>query len=80
MQSLASNTNSVWLSVDYRLSPEFKFPTGLNDCKYVLDYVFKNKNEFSTDKAKLGISGDSCGAHYSALLSNQYVTNITYQS
>ena len=79
MQSLASNTNSVWLSVDYRLSPEFKFPIGLNDCKYVLDYVFKNKNEFSTDKAKLGVSGDSSGGHYAALLTNQFHSIIDYQ-
>jgi len=79
VKSLALNTNSIWISIEYRLSPEFKHPIGFNDCKYVFEYVCNNKSLFSTDKAKLGISGDSCGAHYSALLSNQYYSIIDYQ-
>ena len=79
MKSLATNTSSVWLSVEYRLSPEHKFPVGLNDCKYVLDHVYNNKAEFSSSNAKIGLSGDSSGGHYAALLANEYHSLLDYQ-
>ncbi len=79
VKSLVNCSNTIWLSVEYRLCPEFKFPIGLNDCKHVLDYVYNNKNEFSSDKAKIGVSGDSSGGHYAALLSNQFHSIIDYQ-
>ncbi len=72
-------TSTVWLSVEYRLSPEYKFPVGLNDCKYVLDHVYNNKSDFSSSDAKIGLSGDSSGGHYAALLANEFNSMLDYQ-
>ena len=79
MQSLANSTSTVWLSVEYRLSPEHKYPVGLNDCKYVLDHVYNNKFEFSSSDAKIGLSGDSSGGHYAALIANEFSSILDYQ-
>ena len=55
--TVASATNTVWVSVDYRLGPEHKFDTQIGDCKSVLEWVSKNKAQLSTESAKIGVSG-----------------------
>ena len=57
MASIASKVNTVWLSVDYRLAPEHKFQTQIDDCRSVLEWVAKNKTQFSSESAKIGVSG-----------------------
>ena len=37
---LATESNFIWLSIEYRLSPEFKHPTHINDCCSVLKQVY----------------------------------------
>ncbi len=39
-RKIAKNTNKIVVSIDYRLSPEFKYPTGLNDCKAVINNIY----------------------------------------
>lgn len=77
--SLAKSTNIVWLSVDYRLAPEFKFDTQLEDCRSVLEWLFDNRTQFSSASAKIGVSGDSAGGHYSTILTHEYKKKIDYQ-
>ena len=77
--SLVESTKTVWISVEYRLCPENKFPIPLIDCQSVLEYVAENKKLFSFENARLGICGDSAGAHYCALLSNDHSHLIDYQ-
>jgi acetyl esterase len=67
------------LSVDYRLAPEHTFETQIEDCRSVLEWVAKNKTQFSSDSAKIGVSGDSAGGHYSAILTHEYRNLIDYQ-
>lgn len=76
---LASNSRSVWLSVEMRLCPEVKFPTNLNDCVAVVKYVHSNKEQFSSKDAKLGVCGNSSGGHLSALISHNLPLLIDYQ-
>lgn len=40
---LASRTKSIWLSVEYRLCPEFPYPTPYLDCKRVTEWAHENK-------------------------------------
>ena len=76
---MALKVNTIWLSVDYRLAPEYTFQTQIEDCRSVLEWVAKNKTQFSSDSAKIGVSGDSAGGHYSAILSHEYKNLIDYQ-
>ena len=44
-RKLAQLTGFKVISVDYRLAPEYKFPTPLQDCYKSLIYFFENQEE-----------------------------------
>ena len=69
---IAKSTQTVWLSVEYRLCPENKFPIPISDCQRVLEYVSDNKREFSSEDANVVVSGDSIGGYIIALLCNDF--------
>ncbi|MFZ5609844.1 MAG: alpha/beta hydrolase [Pseudomonadota bacterium] len=58
----------IVVSVGYRLSPEFKFPTGLKDCEAALCWVADHATEFGGDPQRIAIMGDSAGGNLSAVL------------
>ena len=64
---LAKNTNSIVVSVDYRLAPEYPFPNGLVDCYEVVKY-FNSKNSF-LDKKDIILMGDSAGGNLASVVS-----------
>ena len=55
---LALELNSVVIAVEYRLSPEFKFPIPLEDCVLAVEWAIK-----TFPNKKLFISGDSAGGN-----------------
>lgn len=64
---LANNTNSLVISVDYRLAPEYPFPNGLIDCYNVTKY-FYSSNSFMDNK-NIVIMGDSAGGNIASVVS-----------
>ena len=60
---LAEKSGYAVLSVDYRLSPEVKFPGPLNDCYGVTKWVYENSDELNIDKTKISVGGDSAGGN-----------------
>lgn len=77
--SLASASKMIWISVEYRLAPEHKYKTQLTDYKASFEYVEANRDLFSSKDAKIGVAGDSAGAHIAALLAQIYRTRISFQ-
>lgn len=60
---VVENTGGIAVSVDYRLAPENPFPTGLDDCYAVLQWIYNNAESLGGDKEKICISGDSAGGN-----------------
>lgn len=60
---LAESIQHVVFSVDYRLAPEFKFPTPLNDFFTALRYIHENASLFGIDSNRIAVGGDSAGAN-----------------
>lgn len=55
-------------SVEYRLAPEHRFPTPLEDCDQAMDWLIENADEFEIDTNKIAIGGDSAGGNLAACL------------
>ena len=64
---LAQNTNSIVMSIDYRLAPEYPFPNGLIDCYEVTKY-FCSENSFLENK-NIILMGDSAGGNLASVVS-----------
>jgi acetyl esterase/lipase len=56
----------VGVSVQYRLSPETRYPGPLDDCYAGLQWVHGNAAELGVDPARLGIGGQSAGGGLAA--------------
>lgn len=65
---LAAKAGVVCFSVEYRLAPEYKFPTGLEDCYSVCKWVAAHAGEFGIAKDRLAVCGDSSGGNFAAVL------------
>ncbi|MGN0711467.1 MAG: alpha/beta hydrolase [Anaerovoracaceae bacterium] len=65
---LAKNTNSLVISVDYRLAPEYPFPAGLEDCYTVAKFAFEKHKE-GLLPGKFVLMGDSAGGNLAAAVS-----------
>ena len=60
---------AVVVSVDYRLAPEHKFPTAVNDCYAALIYAVENCDKFNAVDDKVALVGDSAGGNLAAVVS-----------
>ncbi|CAB3717652.1 alpha/beta hydrolase [Paraburkholderia rhynchosiae] len=49
------------LSVDYRLAPEYRFPTAVDDAFDALTWLHAHAAEFGIDAKRLAVGGDSAG-------------------
>ena len=56
--SLAIRTQSVWLSVEYRLAPEHKFDTIIGDCASVVDWALDKAHTLTSNLTQVGLLFD----------------------
>ncbi|CAF4549300.1 unnamed protein product [Rotaria sp. Silwood1] len=70
VNSLADATKTIWISVEYRLGPEYKYPIWLDDALDVTQHIIQNKTAYGVNQtAKIGVAGDSAGGMISASIS-----------
>jgi len=65
MRILADRTGAVVVGVDYSLSPEVKFPSGIEECAAVAGYLHAHGAEHGIDPDDISFAGDSGGANMS---------------
>lgn len=61
------------LAIDYRLAPEHPFPAAVDDAIAAFRWVCANAAALGADPTRIGVSGDSAGAHLSCVLSTHLV-------
>ncbi len=66
---LSDVCNAKVISLDYRLCPENEFPTPIEDCLFLWDYVQKNFSKLGVDPHKVALAGDSAGGMISSTMS-----------
>lgn len=67
--ALAQNTGAVVVSVDYRLAPEFKFPTAHEDAYAAYKWVKENAAAIGGNAAKVAVAGESAGGNMAVTVS-----------
>lgn len=65
MRLLAARSGIAVLGIDYRLAPEHKFPTQLDEIAAVLEWLARDGRSVGIDATRLALGGDSAGAHLS---------------
>ena len=56
------------VNVNYALTPQYKFPIGLQQIVKALNWVGENAEKYNFDLDNMCVSGDSAGGYYSAML------------
>ena len=65
-----SSAGFIFISTNYRLSPEITHPGHIEDLARAFAYVWKNCHRWQGDKSRIFLMGHSAGAHLVALLSS----------
>lgn len=68
-RQMTKMSESIFVSIEYRLSPETKFPGPVDDAYSATEWVYKNAKQFNGDPEKLAVAGDSSGGNQAAVVS-----------
>lgn len=66
-RSLAVATQSVVISVDYRLAPRHPYPAAIDDAYAALLWASENASSLGADGSRLMVAGDSAGGNLAAV-------------
>ncbi|KAM9443990.1 LOW QUALITY PROTEIN: arylacetamide deacetylase-like 4 [Clarias gariepinus] len=66
-QHIAKKTDTVVVSVGYRLAPEHRFPAELDDCELTTRHFLSVAAEFNVDPFRVALGGDSAGGNLQRL-------------
>jgi acetyl esterase len=67
-RSICIASESMVVSVDYRLAPEHPFPAASNDCFAAAKWIYDHAEELKADKTRLSVAGDSAGGNLATVV------------
>ena len=67
----AKTYNAIVFAIDYRVAPENKYPTAVNDCYNAFKWITEHGSEYGGDTSRLVLKGESAGANLVAVVSQK---------
>jgi acetyl esterase len=68
VRSLTNLSGAIFVSIEYRLAPEARFPAAPEDCYAATVWAAENAAGFGGDASRLAVAGDSAGANLAAVV------------
>lgn len=65
---LAKHSNTIIISVDYRLAPEHKFPVPIYDAIDAWNWINHHHKQLNLNPEHIGVGGDSAGGYLACLI------------
>lgn len=62
----------IVVSINYRYTNQEVFPANIHDCKGVIRFLRANAAQYSINPDRIGVFGESAGAHLAALLATSH--------
>jgi acetyl esterase len=78
-RDLARRSGCIVISVDYRLSPEHKFPAAVEDALAAVRWVLAQADELKIDASRVGVGGDSAGGNLAAVAAQAMRGQLAFQ-
>jgi len=66
-RKLAERTSCAVVNVEYRLAPEYRYPTAADDCYAALEWTAAHLHEIADGDVPLFVAGDSAGGNLAAV-------------
>lgn len=67
---LTNMTTCLVMSVDYHLAPEYKFPSGPEECYAATQWIATNAASLNGDPARIAVGGISAGGNLAAVVAH----------
>jgi len=77
---VSEHTNSAVVNIDYRLTPEHKWPAPLDDSMKVYKWAHKNASSFGGDPNRFYTTGGSAGGALALQIANQILKDSELKS
>lgn len=68
VRRLVAESGCLFVSVDYPLAPEHKYPAAIEDSYLALRWLADHAKELGVDPRRIAVAGDSAGANVAAVL------------